>query len=268
MVQSEMQPDVLPVGFEGKRVVITGSASGIGLVIARSFLRAGAQVFISDISNEVVVNACAETPQLQGVACDVSDTDAIERMFGKAGSTMGGLDILVNNAGIAGPIGGVESLSLSAVENTFKVNNVSQFACAQAAVTMMKEAGGGSIINLSSVAGRLAFRNRTAYAAAKWGVIGFTRSLALEVGEHNIRVNAILPGHVNGDRFRRVWSERASERRITFEQMKAEVVQFTCLKSTVEMQDIANMALYLASPYGAMITGQALSVCAGVELMP
>lgn len=248
-------------------MIITGAASGIGLVTAQSFAQAGAQVFISDLSADGLDAALTANPLLQGAVCDVSDTGAIAEMFSAAHAALGGVDILINNAGVAGPIGPIDDLSISAVEQTFAVNNVAQFTCAQEAVKLMPDSG-GAIINLSSVAGRLAFRNRSAYATAKWGVIGFTRSLALELGPRRIRVNAILPGHVNGDRFKAVWSTRAKERGMTFEQMKAEVVEFSCLQSTVEMQDIANMALYLASPYGKMITGQALSVCAGVEMMP
>ncbi|MAQ44326.1 MAG: 3-oxoacyl-[acyl-carrier-protein] reductase [Confluentimicrobium sp.] len=259
--------DRLPVTLTGYRVVITGAASGIGLVVAQSFADAGAQVFISDLSADALADALAANPALRGTVCDVSDTSAIRDMFNAASAELGVVDVLINNAGVAGPIGPIEDLSIAAVESTFAINNVAQFSCAQEAVKLMP-ASGGAIINLSSVAGRLAFRNRSAYATAKWGVVGFTRSLALELGAKGIRVNAILPGHVNGDRFRTVWSTRAKERGITFEEMKAEVVEFSCLQSTVEMQDIANMALYLASPFGKMITGQALSVCAGVEMMP
>jgi NAD(P)-dependent dehydrogenase (short-subunit alcohol dehydrogenase family) len=135
------------------------------------------------------------------------------------------------------------------------------FYCTRLAVPLLKAAGGGSIINLSSIAGRLGYPLRSPYCAAKWGVIGFTKSLAMELGAANIRVNAILPGVVEGERVNRVIGARASARGIDFEEALKQFVAPISLRRMVSAQDIANMALFLASPAGASISGQALSVC-------
>jgi len=154
-----------------------------------------------------------------------------------------------------------------ALEQTLAVNVSGQFHCARYAVPLLKAAGGGSIINLSSIAGRLGFPMRSPYAASKWAVIGFTKSLAIELGETGIRVNAILPGHVNSERFRRAVKARAEAIGVGFEEMRRQYLDVVSLKRNVEAEDIANMALYLASPFGVNITGQAISVCGDVQMM-
>jgi NAD(P)-dependent dehydrogenase (short-subunit alcohol dehydrogenase family) len=141
------------------------------------------------------------------------------------------------------------------------------FYCTRLAVPMLKQAGGGSIINLSSAAGRLGFPYRTPYAAAKWGVVGFSKSLSMELGEDKIRVNAIQPGVVEGARIDKVIADKAKAVGISFEQQRNISLERVSMKQMVSPYDIANMALYLASPVGATITGQALSVCAGVEML-
>lgn len=249
----------LPVDLAGLRVLITAAASGIGRVMAEAFAERGARVHICDL---------APAEGLGGIShslCDVADPQAVDRMFGQLG--LGGLDVLVNNAGIAGPVAGIEAVEPEALRHTLAVNLEGQFHCARRAVPLLREAGGGTILNISSVAGRLAFPQRTAYAASKWGVIGFSRSLAVELGPENIRVNAIVPGHVESERFRRVVAAKAEAARVSAEEMRARFLAPVALGRTVLPADIANMALFLASPFGASITGQAVSVCAGVEMM-
>jgi NAD(P)-dependent dehydrogenase (short-subunit alcohol dehydrogenase family) len=171
------------------------------------------------------------------------------------------LDVLVNNAGIAGPTAKVEDISIADWDRTVAVDLNSMFYCARLAVPLLKAAGGGSIINLSSAAGRLGFPLRTPYAAAKWGVIGLTKSLAGELGPANIRVNAILPGAVEGDRVKRVIAARAEARNISYDEALEQLVAPISLRRMVKAEDIANMALFLATSAGANISGQALSVC-------
>jgi NAD(P)-dependent dehydrogenase (short-subunit alcohol dehydrogenase family) len=197
----------------------------------------------------------------------IGRTIAVARLFEAVERTLGGLDVLVNNAGIAGPTARVEDVTPEALAQTLEVNVASQFHCARHAVPMLKAAGGGSIINLSSIAGRLGFTMRSPYSASKWAVIGFTKSLAVELGESNIRVNAILPGHVNSERFRRVVKAKAEALGIGFDEMRRQYLDVVSLKRNVEPEDVANMALYLASPFGASITGQAISVCGDVQMM-
>ena len=266
-----MQPiksaGVLPIDAAGLRVVVTAAGSGIGEVIARSFQIRGAQIYICDVVESLVADTLKAIPGSHGSVADVGDPTAVDRMFDHIERTLGGVDVLINNAGVAGPTGPVENVKPDEVEETLRINVESQFLCCRRVIPWMKKNGGGSIVNISSVAGRLAFAMRTPYAASKWGVIGFTKSLAMEVGRDNIRVNAILPGHVNGPRFKRVWDTKAAKRGITPDEMYAEVLSCVASGRTVEMQDIANMILYLTSPFGAAITGQAISVCGGVEMM-
>jgi len=257
----------LPVDMAGVRVLVTAGGAGIGRTIAAAFRARGARVHLCDVSEQALEESRALLPDVPGERVDVADPAAVAGMFATIERTMGGLDVLVNNAGIAGPTARVESVTPAALEETLAVNVGSQFHCARHAVPMLKAAGGGSIINLSSIAGRLGFTMRSPYSASKWAVIGFTKSLAVELGESNIRVNAILPGHVNSDRFRRVVKAKAESLGIGVDEMRRQYLDVVSLKRTVEAEDVANMALYLASPFGASITGQAISVCGDVQMM-
>lgn len=257
----------LPVDLAGKRVVVTAGAAGIGRVIAEGFLSAGARVHVCDVDPEALDSAAREIPAMSASRTDVSDPAAVDRMFDDVSGSLGGVDVLVNNAGIAGPTAGIEDVEPDALRQTFAVDLEGMFHCARRAVPMMKAAGGGVVLNLGSIAGRLSFAMRTPYSAAKWGVVGFTKSLALEVGRERIRVNAILPGHVNTPRFRGVAARRAATLGVAPEEMERRFLEPVAMGETVEREDIANMALYLSSPFGAAITGQAISVCKGVEMM-
>lgn len=262
-----MADQILPMDLSGYRVLITAAGSGIGKVSAKAFLACGARVYVSDIQPEPLLSTIASTAGLDGSVADVAEPEPVRRMFAEALDRLGGLDVLINNAGVGGPTSGIEQITPEQVEQTLAVNVKSQFHCSAEAVKAMRANGGGAIINMSSVAGRLAFPNRTPYAAAKWGVIGFTKSLAMEVGRDNIRVNAVLPGHVEGDRFRNIWSQRAREAGLEPEAVFKELFDRTALGRTVSAEDIANTQIFLASPYAASITGQAISVCGGVEMM-
>ncbi|ETA53255.1 SDR family oxidoreductase [Ponticoccus alexandrii] len=257
----------LPVDLTGQRVLVTGAATGIGRVIAEGFAAAGARVHVCDVSEEALSALARDQPEIGVSRADVADPEVVAAMFDELQATFGGLDILVNNAGIAGPTGPVQDVGAEALRRTMAVDVEALFHCCAKAVPMMQGNGGGHIVNLASVAGRLSYSNRTPYAAAKWGVVGFTKSLALEVGREGIRVNAILPGHVNTTRFRGVVERRAATLGVTPEEMEREVLAPVALGTTVECEDIANMALFLCSPFGSAVTGQALSVCGGVEMM-
>jgi NAD(P)-dependent dehydrogenase (short-subunit alcohol dehydrogenase family) len=191
----------------------------------------------------------------------------VAELFSDVENYLGGLDVLVNNAGIAGPTGKVEELSIEDWRRCIDVDLNGMFYCTRLAVPMLKASGGGSIINLSSAAGRLGFPFRTPYAAAKWGVVGFTKSLSMEVGTDNIRVNAIQPGVVEGERIDRVIEAKAKAIGISVEEQRKISLERVSMHTMVSPQDIANMALYLASDLGKHVTGQAISVCAGVELL-
>jgi NAD(P)-dependent dehydrogenase (short-subunit alcohol dehydrogenase family) len=180
---------------------------------------------------------------------------------------LGGLDVLVNNAGIAGPTGKIEDISIEDWERCIAIDLNGIFYCTRLGMPMIKAAGGGSIINLSSTAGRLGFPLRSPYAAAKWGVVGLTQSLAMEAGPDQVRVNCIQPGIVEGDRIDRVAAAKAQAFGISVEEQKKRMVADVSMRIMVSAQDIANMALFLASDAGKHVSGQSLPVCGNVEVL-
>jgi NAD(P)-dependent dehydrogenase (short-subunit alcohol dehydrogenase family) len=245
----------LTVRLDGLRVAVTAGAAGIGRVMADSFAACGARVFLCDVDAEALA-ACPHP----AVAADVESAEGCDAFMDAALAHLGGLDVLLNNAGIAGPTARVEDVAPDALSRTLKIDLEAMFHCARRAVPALREAGGGSIVNLSSAAGRFGFPLRSPYAAAKWGVVGFTKSLAIELGPDRIRVNAILPGLVAGDRIRRVIEAKAQARGVSFSEQEAEALGNVSLRCYVTPQDITNMALYLCSPFGATVSGQALAV--------
>jgi NAD(P)-dependent dehydrogenase (short-subunit alcohol dehydrogenase family) len=262
-----MSTAFLPIDCSNYRVVVTAGGTGIGRTIAEAFCARGAKVCICDIAEDSVAETRKANPSIFSYCVDIGDPVQVAAFFAEVEKNLGGLDVLVNNAGIAGPTARIEDVTPEDLDRTLAVNVDGQFYCARHAVPMMKKAGGGSIINLSSIAGRLGFTMRSPYSASKWAVIGFTKSLAIELGESNIRVNAILPGHVNTERFQRVVAAKAAALGLTNDEMRRQYLDVVSLRRNVEVEDIANMALYLSSPFGASITGQAISVCGDVQML-
>jgi NAD(P)-dependent dehydrogenase (short-subunit alcohol dehydrogenase family) len=257
----------MELSVKGKRVLITAGAAGIGRAMTEVFSKAGAKVHICDVVQSTLDATVRAFPGVSSTLCDVANLQQVDTLFADVSRHLGGLDVLVNNAGIAGPTGKVEDIAIADWERCIAVDLNSMFYCSRLAVPMIKAAGGGSVINLSSAAGRLGFPFRTPYAAAKWGIVGFTKSLAMEVGTDNIRVNAIQPGVVEGDRINQVIDAKAKAVGISFEEQKKIALERVSLHTMVSPFDIANMALYLASDAGRHITGQAIPVCAGVEML-
>jgi NAD(P)-dependent dehydrogenase (short-subunit alcohol dehydrogenase family) len=246
-------------------VLVTAGAAGIGKAFAQTFADAGARVFICDVDQASLDAHQAARPEIGSCIADVADPKAVDSLFDAATAFLSGLDVLINNAGIAGPTAPVEAIDIAEWNRTIAVDLNGMFYCTRRAVPLLKAAGGGSIINLSSVAGRLGYPLRTPYAAAKWGVVGFTKSLAMELGPANIRVNAIQPGIVEGERIERVISAKAKALGVSFDEYKRQLLSKVSLRRTVSPADIANMALFLATAAGRNISGQALSVCGNVE---
>jgi NAD(P)-dependent dehydrogenase (short-subunit alcohol dehydrogenase family) len=251
----------------GQRVLVTAGAAGIGHAIASTFFRAGARVHICDISQGVLDECLTASPDISGTLADVSDEHDVARLFAEVDRQLSGLDVLVNNAGIAGPTGGIHEISPADWRRTIDVNLTGQFYCARLAVPMLRKASDGAIINMASVAGRLGYAFRTPYAAAKWGIIGLTESLAKELGPEGIRVNAILPGIVAGPRMTRVIQARADAAQVDYATMESEFLGKVSLRRMVTAQDVADMVLFLCSPAGRNISGQSLSVCGNVETL-
>ncbi len=251
----------------GLRVLVTAGASGIGLAIAEAFAREGARIHICDISEEVLSVCIAKHPDWASTLCDVSNEAQVEQLFKDVSIKMGGLDVLINNAGIAGPTGNIEDLPIDDWHQTINVNLNAQFYCARLAVPLLKQSDNASIICLSSVAGRLGYAYRTPYAVTKWAIIGLIKSLAIELGPDGIRVNALLPGIVEGPRIEQVIAARAEAVGVTHEEMTQEYINKVSLRKMVTAQDVANQALFLCSSLGASISGQPISVCGNVEYL-
>jgi NAD(P)-dependent dehydrogenase (short-subunit alcohol dehydrogenase family) len=252
---------------QGMRVLVTAGAAGIGKAFAETFADAGAKVFICDVDRAALDAFRQARPEIGVGVTDVADSQQVDGLFDAATVFLGGLDVLINNAGIAGPTAPVESIAIADWERTIAIDLNGMFYCTRRAVPLLKAAGGGCIINLSSVAGRLGYPLRTPYAAAKWAVVGFTKSLAMELGPANIRVNAIQPGIVEGDRIERMIAAKAKALGVGEEEYRKQLLSRVSLRRTVSAADIASMALFLATDAGRNISGQALSVCGNVETL-
>ena len=257
----------MDLDIKGLRVMVSAGASGIGLAIARAFVREGARVSVCDVDAAALADLARSDPALHAVACDVSQRTEVAAWFDGALAHLGGLDCLVNNAGIAGPTGKVDAIDPEAWDRCIAVDLTGQFNCVRVAVPTLRASANASIVNVSSLAGRLGFALRAPYAAAKWGVIGLMRSLAVELGPDGIRVNALLPGIVAGERQVRVLTAKAQARGVSFEDVEAAAFAATSIKQYVTAEQLADYVVYLASPRAATISGQALSVCGDTNML-
>jgi NAD(P)-dependent dehydrogenase (short-subunit alcohol dehydrogenase family) len=250
----------------GLRVLVTAGASGIGAAVARAFHETGACVHVCDIDRAALNRFTSEVPGISSSMADASVAKDVDLVFDDVERTLGGLDVLISNVGIAGPTGAVQDLDRGDWERTISVNLNSQFYFAQRAVPMLKQSTANPcIISMSSVAGRLGYAYRTPYASSKWAIIGFMKSLAIELGPHGVRVNAILPGAVEGDRMNSVISARAAATGVAFETTREDYLRKISLRRMVTVDDVAAMALFLSSPAARNVTGQAISVDGNVE---
>src|SRR5580658_2871105 len=250
---------------EKLRVLVTAGASGIGRAVADLLIARGARVHICDVSDEFLADYRAAHPKVGVTRADVSSDAAVARLFDDVKASLGGLDALINNAGIAGPTGGVEDITPEDWRRTIDICLTGQFLCAHFAVPMLKAAGGGSIVNMSSAAGRFGYAFRTPYSAAKFGVIGLTQSLAKELGPANIRVNAILPGIVEGPRMSGVIEARAKQMGVSYAAMEKTYIDRISLRRMTSAQDVAATALFLVSEAGRNVSGQSIGVDGNVE---
>jgi len=251
--------------LKGHRVLVTAGASGIGLATARAFVAEGARVLVCDVDRDALAALATNDATIASVEADVSKPADVARLFGEVGTRLGGLDTLVNNAGIAGPTAACEDVTLADWQRTLDVNLTGMFLCAQKAIPLLKQSANGSMVNLSSAAGRFGFALRSPYSASKWGVIGFSKSLSIELGGAGVRVNAICPGAVAGDRIDRVIAGKAKVRNVPFDVVRDEFLGKTSLKRFVSADDIANAIVFLSSKVGANIDGHALPIDGDVQ---
>jgi NAD(P)-dependent dehydrogenase (short-subunit alcohol dehydrogenase family) len=247
--------------------LVTAGAGGIGRAIAGRFLRQGHRVHICDIDTAAIDSFLSAHPGATASLADVSSVDQVGRMFEDLARHHGRLDVLVNNAGISGPTARVEEIEPEEWNRTVEIDLNGQFYVTRLAIPMLKCAGGGSIINISSSAAFFGCPLRAPYTACKWALIGFTKTLAMELGPFGIRVNAICPGSVDGERIDQVIERDARRRGRTVEEIRELWKRQTSLRTFVSAEDVAAMACFLASAEGATISGQALGVDGHTETL-
>ena len=250
--------------------VVTGGGRALGRAIALGLANEGADIgLFGPVKAEVEdTAACIRSLNQRVVAsvADVSREDQVVAFVKRTELELGPIDILVNNAGIIGPTAPVENVSRSDWDDVIGVNLTGPFLCAKAVVPSMVQRRGGKIINISSIVGKKGYALRAPYCVSKWGVIGLTLTLAQELGPHNIQVNAICPGPVDGERMQTLIQRRAEQQARTVDEVKREYLASTLLGRMVSEDDVAAMVTYLASPRADNITGQAIDVSAGYGL--
>ena len=242
------------------RVLVSAGASGIGASIAARFRADGARVSICDLDDAAVGVAVQNDPALHAVVGDLDDAGAAERWVGEVVDRWGGVDVLVNNAGIAGPTALVEDVDPGAWRDCLAVNLDSHFLLARLVVPHLKRQGSGAIVAISSTAGLYGYGMRTPYAASKWAVIGFTKSLAVELGPFGIRANVVAPGSVEGPRMSRVIEAEAAQRGVAAEVVRREYAEGQSIPRFVKPSEIADVCAFLASPQASMVNGQVIAV--------
>lgn len=257
----------MDLGIKGLRVLVTAGAAGIGLKTVEAFVAEGARVHVCDVDTQALARLAVAHPGVGRSVCDVADRGSVNRMFGEALEFLGGLDCLVNNAGIAGPTGPVYEIAPEDWDRCLDVCITGQFNCTRLAVEPLRQSTNASIINLSSAAGKFGFPNRSPYSAAKWAVVGFTKSIAIELGPFGIRCNAILPGVVEGERIRKVIEAKAEIAGKSAAEIQTAWLAHASIKELIQPEQLADVMLLLASPRGRTISGQAISIDGNLQAL-
>jgi len=253
----------MPLSLNNKKIIISAGASGIGWSTAKVCLSRGAIVYICDIdtkSLKKVQKHPSNKKKLFAYECDASDEYEVSDFFNLVSKKTKKIDALINNVGVAGPTGNIEKLSSDDWEQTLKINVISHFYFTKLAIPMLKKNKGGSIINISSGAGIMGFPFRSPYAASKWAVIGVTKTLAMELGKYKIRVNAICPGTIKGERMARVISDKAKFLKVSKKLIEKDFVSMASMNCWIYEEDIGKMCSFLISSDAERISGQAIPV--------
>lgn len=255
------------INVENLRVVVTAGGQGIGRSIAETFLANGACVHICDIDAARLTDCLTSNPNMGGTVADVANPNEVKTFIANAVAQMGGIDILINNAGIAGPAGPVETLDWDGWKRTLDVNLGGQFLCAKAVIPYLKAQRSGAIINIATTAALYGFPNRAAYASSKWAVVGLMKTLAMELGEFNIRANVICPGSVNNERMEHVIQLEMDASNRAEDEVREQFYKQVSMHTFIDPDEIASMSLFLASPLARHVSGQVLSIDGNTETM-
>ena len=249
----------------GLVVIVTAGAGGAGRVIAETFADAGARVLTCDLDGHAVAQLAAARLDIVVLEGDVGEERTVQRVFDEAERRFGPVDVLVNNVGIAGPTAAVEDISTEDWTRSLRANLTSHFLCARRAVPTMKARGSGLIVNISSGSAKVGLPLRLPYVVTKGAILSLTTNLARELGPHGIRVNAILPGAIRGERIQRVIASKAAALGVTAAEYERDLLRYVSLRTMVDPEDIASMIVFLASSAGRRITGQLIGVDGNIE---
>ncbi len=243
-----------------RRVLITGGGSGIGLTLARRFANEGDRVALCDANAEAIAQVRADHPEFIAQQADVTNEAQMDAFLGAVEAEWGGMDVCCANAGTGGPAGRIEDLAYDDWKACVGVNLFGVFLTCRWAARLMRAQQSGLILLTSSTAGLFGYPLRSPYAASKWGIVGLTKTLAGELGPVGVRVNAIAPGSVEGDRMERVLANESAATGTPVEELRQAYVKGVSMKAWVNADDLADMALFLASPAASKISGQIMAV--------
>jgi NAD(P)-dependent dehydrogenase (short-subunit alcohol dehydrogenase family) len=253
--------------LDGRVAIITGASRGIGREMSLHFGREGAKVVCAARSATLVSETAASIRAAGGdaiaVAADAGTEPGARAIIDRGVDAFGWLDTLVNNAGDGGPSKPVQDYTSEEWSSTINSCLTSAYLCVRFAVPYMIAAGGGSIVNIASMAGKRGLAYRVGYCSAKAGQIGMTYGLALELGRHNITVNAIAPGAVAGDRIDRVIKDQAAARGIDIERMRQTFLERSPMRRMSTAADVSALAVFLCSEHARSISGQCIPITSG-----
>ena len=249
--------------LKNKKIIISAGASGIGLATTKICLARGAYVYLCDINEKYLVKLNKhplKNKRLFVYNCDASDENQVSELFKKINKKTKKIDALINNVGIAGPTGFLEKLKSKDWEKTIQIDVNSHFYFTKKAIPLIKKSKNGSIINISSTAGILGFPLRSPYAASKWAIIGITKTLAMELGKFNVRVNAVCPGTIKGERMKKVIRDKAKFTKISSKKIEKDFISMSSMKKWILEDDIGKMCAFLISDDSSKVSGQVISV--------
>ena len=249
--------------LKNKKIIISAGASGIGWATAKICLSRGALVYMCDLNIKLlnkIKKHSLNNKRLFSYKCDASNENEVSNFFKQIKKKTNKIDALINNVGVAGPTGSLEKLNSKDWENTLHTDINSHFYFTKKAIPLIKKSKNGSIINISSTAGILGFPLRSPYAASKWAIIGITKTLAMELGKFNIRVNAVCPGTIKGERMKRVIRDKAKFTKISKKTIEKDFISMSSMKQWVLEDDIGKMCSFLISNDSSKVSGQVISV--------